>query len=135
MTTIGDVMTAQPFTIGQEQTIAVALAKMTEHRIRHLPVLHGGQLVGLLSDRDAGLIGSLNDVDPNKITVEEAMSLNPWTVTIHASLSDVVREMTQHKYGSAIVVDLRGHVVGIFTTHDALEALSELLEAQRFSSP
>ena len=129
MTTVAERMTSQPHTIGQEQTIAAAIEKMREHRIRHLPVLHGGQLVGLISDRDAGLIGALNDVDPTAIKVEEAMSPNPWTVEQSTPLRDVVREMIEHKYGSAIVVDQKSHVIGIFTTHDALRALDELLRA------
>ena len=59
---------------------------------------------------------------------------NPWTVLDSAQLSDVVREMVEHKYGSALVVDVKGHLVGIFTTHDALQALSEILEGDRLST-
>ena len=126
-------MTKVPLTVGREVTIEYATTKMLEHGIRHLPVLEAGKLVGVLSERDAGLIGALNDVDPTKVTVEEAMS-NPWTVLETAQLNDVVREMTEHKYGSALVVDVKGHLVGIFTTHDALQALSEILEGDRLSS-
>ena len=131
--TIAELMTPIPYTVGRDVTIAEATEKMQAHGIRHLPVLHGGKLVGLVSDRDAGLIGALNDVDPTKVTVEEAMS-NPWTVQDGAQISDVVREMTEHKYGSALVVDAKGNLVGIFTTHDALQALSELLEAARLAA-
>lgn len=131
--TISELMTPIPHTIGRDVTITEATEKMVAHGIRHLPVLHGGKLVGVVSDRDAGLIGALNDVDPTKVTVEEAMS-NPWTVEDTARVSDVVREMTEHKYGSALIVDGRGTLVGIFTTHDALKALSELLEAARLAS-
>ena len=130
---IGELMSPIPFTIGQEQTIAAAQEKMRVHGIRHLPVLHGGKLVGLISDRDAGLIGALNDVDPEKVIVEEAMSADPWTVTMDAQVSDVIREMVEHKYGSALVVDQKGPLVGIFTSHDALKTLSEILEAYRLA--
>ncbi len=127
MSTIADVMTAIPFTIGKTQTIATAIGKMQEHNIRHLPVLHGGELVGIVSERDAGLIGALNDVNPEEVNVEEAMTTNPWTVSPETSLREVVGEMVEHKYGSALVLDSHGHVVGIFTTHDALKSLSAML--------
>ena len=39
-------MSTSPHTIGAEQTIAMAAKVMAEHRIRHLPVLHGGKVVG-----------------------------------------------------------------------------------------
>ncbi len=131
--TVAELMTPIPYTIGRDATLEEAAEKMRAHGIRHLPVLHGGKLVGIVSDRDLGLIGSLNDVDPTKVSVEEAMS-NPWTVPYTAQLSDVVREMTEHKYGSVLVVDEKKNLVGIFTTHDALEALSELLEAARLAA-
>ena len=126
-------MTRVPLTVGREVTIAYATEKMLEAGIRHLPVLESGKLVGVISERDAGVIGALNDVDPTKVKVEEAMS-NAWTVLDTAQLSDVVREMVEHKYGSALVVDVKGHLVGIFTTHDALQALSEILEGDRLST-
>lgn len=131
--TIAELMTPIPYTIGRDATIAEALEKMRAHGIRHLPVLHGGKLVGIVSDRDLGLIGALNDVDPTKVTVEEAMS-DPWTVPYTAHVNDVVREMTEHKYGSALIVDEHNKLVGIFTTHDALQALSELLEAAQLAA-
>jgi acetoin utilization protein AcuB len=131
--TVGDLMTKVPLTVGRGVTIEYASGKMREHDIRHLPVMEGGKLIGVVSERDVALAGALNDVDPTKVAVEEAMS-NPWTVLESAQLVDVVREMTVHKYGSALVVDVEGHLVGIFTTHDALQALSEILEGDRLSS-
>jgi acetoin utilization protein AcuB len=134
-TTIAEWMTPMPHTIGQEQTLTAAQAIMDKHEIRHLPVLHGGKLVGLLSERDVGLIGALNDVNPDVVKVEEAMSAEPWTVRHDTPVTDVIREMTRHKYGSAVVLDDHGKLLGIFTTHDALQVLGELLDSQRLSQP
>ena len=44
---ISEFMTAQPHSIGQEQTLAAAADQMRKLNVRHLPVLHGGKLVGL----------------------------------------------------------------------------------------
>jgi acetoin utilization protein AcuB len=119
-------MTTTPHSIGGEQTLETASRMMREHHIRHLPVLHGGKLLGVLTDRDLKFIEAFRDVDVRKVLVEEAMSGEPYTVSPDAPLDEVVSTMAAEKYGSAIVVD-NHHVVGIFTTVDACRALSELL--------
>ncbi len=122
-------MTPGPHSVGQEQPLAQAHKLMRDHRIRHLPVLHGGKLVGVLSDRDLHLIESLRDVDPDKVTVEEAMSDVVYSVAPKAPLDEVVREMALQKYGCAVVED-NGKVVGVFTTVDAMRAFANLLETR-----
>jgi acetoin utilization protein AcuB len=123
---ISKFMTPSPHSIGVEQSLSVAHAMMREHHVRHLPVLHGGKLVGLLTERDARLVESLKDVDAQQVTVEDAMSQSVYVVAPDAPLSSVAREMAEHKYGSAVVME-KGKVVGIFTTVDACSALASLL--------
>ncbi len=108
-------MSYAPHTIGQKQTLATAHDMMREHRIRHLPVLEGGQLVGLISQRDLSLVESLKDVDPEQVCVEDAMSQTVYHVSPEAPLDEVAAEMAEHKYGSAVVMS-NGKVVGMFTT-------------------
>lgn len=122
-------MTTSPHTIGHDQKLTQAHRMMRDHHIRHLPVLQGGKLVGVLSDRDLHLVETLRDVDPDRVLVEEAMSPTVFTVSPRAQLDEVVAEMAQHKYGSAIVVD-HDKVVGVFTTIDALRAFADLLETR-----
>jgi len=119
-------MTSDVQTIGDEQPMTVAHRLMREQRIRHLPVLHQGKLVGILSDRDLRLIETLSDVDPDKVAVSEAMTPDPYIVSPEAELDEVVSTMAAKKYGSAIVSD-HGKVVGIFTTVDACSAFADLL--------
>jgi CBS domain-containing protein len=52
-TSIGEVMTAAPITIGSHLTMTRALHMMQEAGVRHLPVVDGEILVGVLSTRDA----------------------------------------------------------------------------------
>jgi acetoin utilization protein AcuB len=117
-------MTPSPHTIGRDQPLDLALEIMGKHHIRHLPVLDGGALVGILSERDVRLVESISSADETTL-VEEAMTPEPYMVPADAPLPDVVEEMIAHKYGCAIVME-RGHVVGIFTTIDALRALRDL---------
>lgn len=122
-------MTTTPHSIGSEQTIAKASAMMSLHQIRHLPVLHGGQLLGILTDRDIKLIESFADVDVTKVSVQEAMTEGPYTVSPETPLDEVVQTMAEKKYGSAVIVQ-NHKVVGIFTTVDACQALAELLNTR-----
>jgi acetoin utilization protein AcuB len=124
--TIDRYMSAHPHTIGKEQSLSFAHKLMREHHIRHLPVLEGRQLVGVVSERDLHLVETLRDVDPDQVMVEDAMSMTPYIVAPDAPIDEVVGEMVAHKYGSAVVLD-RNEVVGVFTTIDAMTAFAELL--------
>jgi acetoin utilization protein AcuB len=124
--TIEGFMTRSVHTIGTKSPLVEAHRAMNEHAIRHLPVLEGGRLVGLLSQRDLHLIETLRDVDPEQVTVDEAMSPEAYAVAPETPLAEVARTMAAHKYGSAVIV--RGQqVLGIFTTTDALQALDTAL--------
>ena len=120
-------MTRQPWTIRSDATMTQAHTLMRRHAIRHLPVLDGGALVGLVSERDLHLIETLPGSDPTVVTVEEAMTSDVYTVDPDAPIDVVVEHMAHRKQGSAIVVDRNGIIVGIFTTVDALQVLADVL--------
>lgn len=50
--TVGEIMTARPITVTPNMTIAEALNMMVANKLRRLPVVEGGRLVGLLSLRE-----------------------------------------------------------------------------------
>ena len=54
---------------------------MREHGIRHLPVLDGGRLAGVVSERDLLFIDKLVDVDHERVPVSEAMSQDVYAVS------------------------------------------------------
>lgn len=122
-------MTYVPKSIGFDQTIAQASEFMRKLHLRHLPVLKGGQLVGILTDRDINLVMSFKDSDAEKMTVEEAYTPDPYFTSPTAPLNEVVAHMADKKFGCALVVD-NGKLVGIFTETDAYKALSDLLETR-----
>ena len=125
--TVADYMTVAPYSIGLDQSLQGAASRMREHRIRHLPVLEGGVLHGVVSERDIAMVEALGEVDIGKLTVEEAMSSEPYTVAASAPLARVARAMADHKYGCAVVVE-RERVKGILTTTDVMRALADVLE-------
>lgn len=127
--TIQKYMTTSPHAVGRDQPLTTAHSLMKTHDIRHLPVLNGGELVGMLTDRDLHLIETLRDVDPTKVTVEDAMATTVYSVNPDTPLDEVVTTMAERKYGSAVVMQ-NNHVVGIFTTVDACRSLAELLHTR-----
>jgi acetoin utilization protein AcuB len=124
--TIRDRMTPLTHSIGDEQPMAEAARKMRAQRIRHLPVLRGGALLGILSERDLALVESLPGVDPGAVPVSQAMTEEPYAVSPDTSLLDVLEQMAQHKYGAVLVVEDE-KPIGIFTTIDALALAHDLL--------
>lgn len=127
MPTMSRYMTRQPWTIRKDATMAQAHTLMRAHAIRHLPVLDAGKLVGIVSERDLHLIETLPGGDPDAVSVEEAMVSDVYVVGPNDPVDVVVDHMADHKQGSAIVVDKRGGIEGIFTTVDALQVLADVL--------
>lgn len=127
--TISKYMTTLPHSIGADQPLSKATKVMSELKVRHLPVLRAGTLVGVLTDRDLKLVESFKDVNPEEVLVEEAYSPDPYIASPTSSIADVCAQMAAHKYGCALVCD-NGKLVGIFTWVDALNAFNELLSTR-----
>lgn len=125
-TPVRQFMTPAPITIGRSQTLSEAARKMHEHHIRHLPVLEGGYLFGILSERDIDLVEALPDIDPDAVKVEAAMMQDPYTVPPEAPVREVVAAMAERTFGTAVVMEA-GRVAGIFTTVDAMRLLARVL--------
>jgi acetoin utilization protein AcuB len=127
--TVQKYMSTSPYTIGGEQTLDTAEKVMAEHNIRHLPVLSGGALIGIISDRDIKIVESFKGVDATKTTVKEACSSEPYVVNFDTPISEVCGKMAANRYGCALVYD-NHKLVGIFSWIDALNAFNQLLETR-----
>lgn len=127
--TIERYMSPSPHTIGSDQPLSAAHQIMQRYDIRHLPVLRGGRIVGVVSLRDLHLMETLPGVHADELSVEEAMSQDVYSVSRDAPLEQVARAMATRKLGSAVVLE-RNKVVGVFTTVDALYALADALVAR-----
>ena len=51
-TSVRDIMTAEVVTVGPQNTVEQCMQVVTEHRIRHLPVLEGDAVIGVISIGD-----------------------------------------------------------------------------------
>ncbi len=123
--TVGALMTAQPFTIGRRESLETAHRLMREQRIRHLPVLERGELIGIVTQRDLYFLETIRGVDLEEDIVEDAMTTDTYAVAPDTPIGAVAKNMARHRYGCAVVLE-RGKVAGIFTVTDALRLVSAL---------
>jgi acetoin utilization protein AcuB len=126
MPLISEYMTFGPHSVEVHDSLSSARRLMREFRVRHLPVMHKGELVGMLSEHDANFVEGLVDAPAETITVEDAMTSKPYVVSPDAPLDEVASVMMERRIGSAVVMD-GNSVVGVFTTTDALRALTDAL--------
>jgi acetoin utilization protein AcuB len=127
--TIGRSMTVAKHWVAPGDTLVAAKALMEAHTIRHLPVLEGTTVVGVVTMSDLFVMEATFAADPEKTTVEEAMSRDVYTVAPSEPLENVAREMARRYIGSAIVLE-DGKLVGLFTTTDACRILAEVLASK-----
>lgn len=126
MKAIKDYMTPSPHTIGMEQTVAKAEEMMNKYGIRHLPVLEGGKLIGVVTNRDVLLMKSFPGIDIHKTPLSEASTMGPYAVPPTANLKSVCLEMVENKYSCAVIVE-NDKTLGIFSWIDALKALASVV--------
>ena len=118
-------MTRIPIEVERCQNVAEAVRVMKSHNIRHIPVMSGSRLKGMLSQTDV-LDARISHGDAlDSMQLESICNTNVLSVSPITPVDEVARQMLARKVGSAAVVD-QGFVVGIFTTTDALRFLSEL---------
>lgn len=129
--TIKSVMSPFPYSVDVGATVADAQKFMREHRIRHLPVTHEGELVGNVSDRDIKLVlgPDFAYLDPETTLVADVLVRDAYIVDMDARLDDVLAHMAEHQLGSAVVTR-RGKLAGIFTVTDACQHFAEYLRDQ-----
>jgi acetoin utilization protein AcuB len=118
-------MTREPYSVTSTETLAHARSLMLANSIRHLPVIDGERLVGMISDRDLAAIESVPGINLAHVEVARVMSA-PLQVWGEMPLDEVGELMTKRKADCVVVQGGQG-VAGIFTTADAITALTDLL--------
>lgn len=125
MPSVDRYMTREPYSIPSTASLERARTLMRRHQIRHLPVVDGDRLVGMIAERDVDLISAVPGVELPYVEVARVMS-PPIDVWGETPLDEVSELMTKRR--SDYVVVRGGHgLEGIFTAVDALRALSDLL--------
>jgi CBS domain-containing protein len=128
---VSEIMRREVATAAPKETLDLTQDIMSLGRVRHVPVLDEGRLVGILSHRDllaASLTKSL-DFDPasrrsflRSVLVGEVMTKDPVTVGPETTLSHAARILVQRKIGCLPVVSSAGALIGLVTDADLLSA-------------
>jgi acetoin utilization protein AcuB len=133
MLLVKDSMSRQVVALPPQATAGEALALCRERRIRHMPVLEDGRLVGIVSDRDLrSATPALGDPARaealGRILISEVMASEVTTALPDDPIEEAANAMREKKIGCLPVVE-DDNLVGIISSSDVMEALVYLMGA------
>ncbi len=132
-------MKRDPVTLTPDDSFRHAMTLIRQKGIRHLPVVEGSQLVGIVTDRD------IRQASPSpatsleihelhylleKVKIREMMTKKVYTVAPDTPIEEAARLMLQHKIGGLPVLQA-GNLVGIITETDILSAFVDVMGIQQ----
>ena len=137
---VQEVMTREPCVVSVRDSIGKVLSRLAEADVRHLPVMDGGELVGIVSDRDLRVValsadgateGSGESARSLARPISGLMSSDVVSVGPTDDLVEAIDLMLEHRIGAVPVVDEHdARLVGIVSYVDALRVAREVLGAQ-----
>ncbi len=122
-------MTPFPYSVGIDEPLETAARKMSGHGFRHLPVMDGSTLVGVLSERLLRQAVERAKSSGHEATVRDVAMSDAYVVGLEERLDSVVLGMAERHVGAALVVK-NDRLAGIFTSTDACRYLGELLRSE-----
>jgi acetoin utilization protein AcuB len=120
--TVSEHMSRLPHEIDQRERLATAIRMMETYAIRHLPVMDGPRLVGILSRQDVQNALHRHGAKAEADAIGDVCTREPLTLPPTTAVPEAARRMVERGVTSALVVD-DGVLVGIFTSVDALQVL------------
>lgn len=134
---IREIMTAWPWTVTPADTLRTAFSRMRDHGFRHLPVVKGDEVVGMITDRDIRMIIGpdardlpVDDVPDELLERPVAWFMSSPVETVDADddVAEACRRMAVLRIGALPVVDEDGTMVGICSVTDVLNVAAAALE-------
>ena len=131
-TPITTIMTKDVITLNHTDDLVTAEKLFKQHHIRHIPVVKGAKIVGMLSYTDLLRISFADAVDGNEVdtvvynmfTIEQVMAKNLVTVTANATIKEVAEILSKKEFHALPVIE-NYKLVGIVTTTDLILYLLE----------
>ena len=117
----------QVWTISKDSTILDGLKLMADKRIGSLPVLDGGRVVGIFTERDYARRVGPDLRKPEETRIEEVMTRELITVDPGQTVNDCMVLMTENHIRHLPVMD-EGRLVGIISVGDVVKDIIEELE-------
>lgn len=133
---VRDWMTQNPITVESKTTLPEAHKIMKDRRIRRLPVVDRGNLVGIIT------LGDVREAEPSdattlsifelhyllaKLTIGEIMTREPITISADATIRQAAKTLLENKIGGLPVTE-DGKLVGIITESDIFRVLAQEAE-------
>ncbi|MEN1784093.1 MAG: CBS domain-containing protein [Bacteroidota bacterium] len=141
---IAKIMTKPVITVGPNDALAKAETLFKKYHIRHIPVVEGKEIIGMLSYTDLLRISFADAVDLEQSKVDESvyamfnikqvMAKDVISVSPEASIQAVAHFLTQKEFHALPVVS-NNRLVGILTTTDIIRYLLSQYERTRIASP
>jgi CBS domain-containing protein len=137
--TAADIMSRELVTLDETQNLKFLPEVMKVFRFRHMPVVDGKRLVGLVTERDVLRVSASSllprspeqtDYLARSFLVRDMMTREVSTVHPEASLADVARLMRREKIGCVPVVEGENTLVGIITEADFVALSIRWLEGE-----
>tara|TARA_Y100001933_G_scaffold123709_5_gene123548 strand:- start:14900 stop:15289 length:390 start_codon:yes stop_codon:yes gene_type:complete len=125
-------MTKNVITLSVKDNLVTAEELFKKHRIRHIPVVSGDEVIGILSYTDLMRISFADAIDEheqevdtmvyNMFTIEQVMAKNVISVTSGTTIQDTAKFLAERDFHALPVID-DGKLVGIVTTTDLIHYL------------
>ena len=131
---ISSIMTKELITLSLKDTLYSAEKRMKVNHIRHMPVVDGEQLIGLVSLSDLQRVSFIDAYSKegtedtpvyNMLSIRDLMIKNPLTASPKTTILEVSKLLASKEFHSLPVVE-DGKLVGIITTTDLLHYFIEL---------
>jgi len=133
-TPVSKIMTTEIITLNTSDSLETAESLFKKNKIRHIPVVSGSKIIGMLSYTDllrisfADAVGDddeeVDSVVYNMFTIEQVMTKNLVKVNSESTIKDVAEILSKKEFHAIPVVD-DGTIVGIVTTTDLINYLIE----------
>jgi CBS domain-containing protein len=127
------IMAVNPIVLYLTDGLSEAEKLFKKHRVRHLPVISGAKIVGILSMTDLARISFVDSYDPHDFiidtsvysmfTLEQIMVRNPKTIPESAIIKEVAEIFLNADFHALPVVDKNENLLGIVTTTDLIKYL------------
>ena len=131
-TQVSTIMTKDVITLNHKDNLETAELLFKKNNIRHIPVVNGEQIIGMLSYTDLLRISFADAVDEdeqdidtivyNMFTIEQVMAKNLISVEASSTIKDVAEILSKREFHALPVLN-DGKLVGIVTTTDLINYL------------
>lgn len=131
-TPVSSIMTKDVVTLTHTDDLVTAESLFKKHHIRHIPVVNGGGVTGMLSYTDLLRISFADAVDEDEVavdttvynmfTIEQVMAKNPVAVQTTTTVKEVAEILANNEFHALPIID-EGKLKGIVTTTDLIKYL------------